>query len=384
MYGSRVREQQRVVVRKRERSATDAMEHVKRAYMSMCAKRKSVPQMEENLVDIKRRMLLCKGASGIREYQNLHRELKLLQEEVAEIKSGDDARAYFERARPLMETNETSVIEDADLEQKREAIAMALFHPEKAVPVFIQTDRCVHCQFDLKTKADESLVVCPGCHQTFRFLQLATDHVDVDFVAQDNHANHTRSTCTGNVDHSLDVDTPYPKPPHFHKYLMQFMEHIPDPPDSVIEVVLHELSKVHITHSSKVQSTPIGNILRKRKLKEWSWMSLRIAMMLKRKPGQPMPVFSEALIARMEHRFECLIAMLIKSKSRSKKKVFNFKFLTKIFLIQENEHAMSELFENHKTRAVLRREDKRIGDACARLQAEMEENGLDWKFFRAL
>jgi hypothetical protein len=382
MYGSRSREVMRQAVRRSERSSANAVEHAKRSYAGMCTKRKLIPQMQEKLESLRKRMKTCKGPSQIHMYLGLKEQTELIGAEIKEIQSGREARAFFERARPLMVQEHK--VDDVNMAQKREALAMSLFHPEKAVPVFVQTDRCTHCHHDLRIRSDESLTVCPGCRRTCRFLQLSTDHVDVDYVAQDTHANHTRSTCTGNVDNMSNSDNPYPKPPLFLKFLMQFFEDIPDPPSKVIETILHELSKVHIHHTTKVQSTPIGNILRKTNLKEWSWMALRIAMMLKRRSHEPMPVFSQALISRLMKRFEKLVDALMKSRCRNRKKVFNFKFITKVFLVMENEFSLAELFENHRTRSVIRREDKRVGDTCRILQEEMKENSFTWAFFRSL
>ena len=273
--------------------------------------------------------------------------------------------------------------QDVNLDQKREALAMSLFHAEKAVPVFIQTDRCTKCNVELMMRNEESLMICPQCKRTSNYLPLSTDHVDVDYVAQDTHANHTKSTATGNID-STNEDNSYPKEALFLKFLMQFSEKVPDPPTRVYETILKELSKVHIAHASKVQPTPIGTILRKTNLKDFAWMSLRIAMALKRHEGEPMPSFSDAKISRLLSRFRMLIEELKRVKTRSRKKCFNFRFLVRGFLIMEGDHATSELFENHKTRSVLRREDKRVERACERLQKDAEKNGFDWTFFRSI
>ena len=97
-----------------------------------------------------------------------------------------------------------------------------------------------------------------------------------------------------------------------------------------------------------------------------------------------MAVFSEELIRSLMRRFERLLHVMTTSRGRNRKKLFNFKFLTKVFLIMEGEYALSEMFECHRTRTVLRREDRRVGEICAELRGMVEEEGWNWEFFRNL
>lgn len=384
MYGSRSREGLRQAVRRREQSATNARGHVERAYATMHTKRKMVPQMREELARLEARMKECRGPASLRAYQEMKAESARIVSAIDEIEKGLEARGFFERALPLLQTGAAEhQLTDTNIDQKREALAMSMFHPEKAVPVFIQTDMCTACGRGLTVRAEESMSVCPSCHSIQRVVQLATDHVDVDYMAQDTHANHTRSTHTGGVDAS-HADDSFANPTLYQKFLMQFNAKVPSPPDAVKDVILRELSKVHIHHGTKAQSTPINLILRKQNLKEWAWMSTRIAFELKRKAHEPQPTMSDDLIDRLRRRFECLLDALKRSNCRHRKKVFNFKFITKVFLAMEGEHALAELFENHKTRTVLRRENKRVGEGSQILEKEMNENGFSWKFFRSL
>lgn len=381
MYGSRAREDMRQAVRRSERSSQNARQHVKKIYAEICTKRKMVPQMRFRLQDVHKRMAVCRGPSNIRRYMLLKEQAEKLEREIKYIEDDMDARQFFERTRPLIERTDNL---DTNNEQKREALAMALFHPDKAVPVFIQTDRCTHCGVDLKMDDEESVLVCPQCRRTTKYLNLSTDHVDVDYVAQDTHVNHINSTMTGNVDNTKGTDESYPKASLYQKFLMQFSENVPEPPEEVLEVIERELHKVHILHNSKVQTTPVGNILRKKGYKDWAWMSTRISMMLKKNSNEVIPLFSNVLIERLLKRFDFLIDAMKRSRCRNKSKAFNFRFLTKVFLTLEGEYAMSELFENHKTRTVLRREDMRVGQLCRMLRQEAKDNGFDWDFFRSL
>lgn len=378
-HGARSREVLRYAVRG-EQSTAGALEHIKRAYTDMCTKRKMVPQMEENLERVKKKMNDCRGPQSIKTYLELKSEADRLQKAIKETNEGLEAKAFFERARPLLVAPKDH---DTNMEQKREALAMTLFHPEKSVPVYIQTDRCTRCGHDFQIRTEESLVVCPNCALSSKFLQLFTDHMDTEGFAQDTHANHVRSTATGNVDNMSHNDD-YPKPSLYEKFLLQFSNKVPKPPAKVKEVILREFSNVHIQHGSKVQPTPVGNILRKHNLKEWAWMSTLIGMMLKFEDNVPLPSFSDERIARYVKYLENLIDALKRTRCRNRKKVSNFKFLTKVFLTMDGDFATAELFENHKTRTVLRHEDRRVGEASALLREEIVANGFQWEHFRSL
>jgi len=391
-YGSRHRETLRRTVRAPERGSHNAIGYVKRAFDELYTKRKLLPEVNSRLESMRKRMRLCRGPGDIQEWMTLKQEAARLESDMDRVRSGVDARVFFERARPLIAGEgggghtggPSDSSRDSNGDQKREALAMTLFHPDKAVPVFIQTDRCTECDDDLKYHEEESVMVCPRCNRSYAHLQLSTDHVDVDYIGQDTNSNHTRSTPTGGVDKMSTTNTAYAKPNLYRKFLMQFSDSVPTPPDAVIEVILREMSKVHLHHSSKAQPTPIGAILRKCKMKQWAWMSVRIAMMIKMRPDETVPVFCQTLIDRIIARFEKLVTALQRTRCRNRQKVFNFRFLTKVFLVMEGEYALSELFENHKTRAVQLREDRRMTAGCRILEREMKENGFSWKFFRTL
>uniref|UniRef100_A0A6C0CK56 Uncharacterized protein n=1 Tax=viral metagenome TaxID=1070528 RepID=A0A6C0CK56_9ZZZZ len=396
MYGSRKREEDRKAMMAKERESENALNHVKRTYSELQTQRAMLPQHESQLQALEARMKQCKGASSIREFFNLQTEVRNLKRKISDIDTGCDAKAFYERAVPLITQTESS---DPNVNQKREALALVLFHKEKTVPVFIQTDLCTTCKEELTMKAEESLMVCPKCRKTWKLLNMATDHVDVDYFAQDTHLNHTKFTSAGNIDSSDDAL--YPKPLMFEGFISQFSETVPDPPPRVLEIILCELSRVHIASGSKIQPTPIGMILRKKGLKEYVWMSLRISMILKRNGDDAIPSFSNDIIQRLMKRFHLFINAV--KESVSKKQLSpnlktlktmtsalkfitrNFmQFLTRVFLIMEGDVAQSELFECHKTRSVHRREDRRIQHACERLQKKGDLEGFDWNYVRSL
>ena len=396
MYGSRKREEDRKAMMTKERESENAIAHIKRSYTEHQTQLAMLPQHKSQMESLQKRLKVCKGAQSIREFYTLKADMKQLQTKIDEIEQGQDAKSFYERAIPLITQTKSS---DPNVDQKREALALVLFHKEKSMPVFIQTDLCTRCKEELTLKAEESLMVCPKCSATSRQFNMATDHVDVDYYAQDTHANHAKLTATGNLESREDVL--YPKPQMYEAFLTQFRDIIPDPPARVLDIVLGELSKVHIASGSKVQPTPIGSILKKKGLKEFSWMSLRIAMLLSKKETDAMPCFTEERVQRLMTRFHMFIST-VKSAVMKKRNVSpnvkalatalkfitrNFlQFLTRVFLIMEDDIPQSELFDCHKTRSVHRREDTRIRKACELLKKtnDLDALGMQWNYCRSL
>ena len=109
-------------------------------------------------------------------------------------------------------------------------------------------------------------------------------------------------------------------------------------------------------------------------------MSVRIAMMLKRKFHEPVVVLSMDLIDRLVKRFSILLNAFKAQRARNRKKIFNFKFLTKVFLMMEKETELAEVFENHKTRQVLVKENNRVSQTCKGITME---DGFNWQYFRS-
>ena len=379
----------------KERESENAMNHVKRSFSELQTQKAMLPKHKDQLESIHKRLRMCKGVQNIREYLTLKTESEELERKIRNIEEGREAQSFYERALCLISHTKSA---DTNLDQKREALAMILFHKEKSMPVFIQTDWCTVCKEELMYKAEESLMVCPNprCRVTTKLFNMATDHVDVDFFAQDTHANHIKSTIVGNVETAENAL--YPKPQMYEAFLTQFRDIVPDPPARVLDIVLGELSKVHIASASKVQPTPVSAILKKKGLKEWNWMSLRISMLLNKKDSAAMPCFTEDCVRRLMTRFMMFINAIQTTIVSQQKLSVNMKhlitalkfvtrnflqFLTRVFLIMEGDIAQSELFDCHKTRSVHRREDVRIRKACELLkQSDLE--GFNWEYVRSL
>jgi hypothetical protein len=387
MFGSVHREAMRRALRRPERVGTNVTEHVKGSYLRMLTQQRMVPQKEEELAALVKEMSELVGLDGIGRYQQLSQRVNNLRKEVEYLRSGKQADAFYERARPLLGKRKREADEHSNVHQKREAVAMALMHPHKAVPVYMETDRCNACGTDLREISEEALDVCPNpqCQVTRARLAMATDHRDVDFIAQDTHANLNRCTIAANIDNTQDPDQAYPKSEVFHQYLLQFCKVIPTPPRHVLQVVQRELSQVHVSHPGKVHPTPIGTILRQNNLKQWAWMPHRIALELKRKDHETIPLTDHATVLRMVERYTKLIAAMKDERCPNRRKSQNMRFIAKVFAVQEKQYAFSELFENHKTRSVLRREDRNMRIVCNYIEeSELNKEGWSWKFFRSL
>lgn len=382
MYGSRSREMNRIAFRQKERTASNAADRISIVISEHCRKRALIPDMKKEKDEIINQMKSCKGPGGIRMYRMLSAKAKSLEQQIESIERGDEARSFFERARPLLTDK---VDEDFNVEQQKEMLAMALFHPNKAARIHLRMNECSKCSADLVINNEESLLICPECHLTYPYLQLSTDHVDANHIAQDTSVNHRRSTSTKNVDNTVAEETGgFPRPALYRKHLYQFSKRVEPPKPAVLEIILQELSKVHIQSNTKAQPTPVSNILKAKGLQEWCWMATRIAIMLRKKPHEPEVLFDDQLIDKLVRRYELLLESMKKARQQKNKNVWNFRYLTKNFLTMEGEHELAELFDNHKTRNVLRREDKRVATGCAIMRQDPKQSDVRWLFKRSL
>lgn len=381
MYATRIRERDRVRSRQSGQTIKETTEFLKQTFQTAVTKEKLIPELEERLVGVKREMGTCKGSQGRRKYRKLDKEARGIQKEIILLRHECNPDSMFTRARPLMSGAHDNIYQ-------REALAMSIMgNDQSSVVCYTQKHRCETCNVDLRMKPDDSVLVCTNCHRVYPFLSLNTDHVDVDYVAQDTHQNHIRSTNTGNMDNSMHIDNGYPRANLYRRFLTQFSEGVPDPPQYVFDAILRELSLlVHMHSDQKFQPTPIATILRKSpELKDYHVMSNRISLMMKRRPGEPSLTMSDNLIHRLMERFKQFVSQ---NKFRAKKKVSNFRFLTRVFLFMEGEYAKSEMFDNHRTRSVLIQEDRSMKQVVEQIQKNLDKdmgpNQFKWESFRSM
>lgn len=369
MYGSLEREKIREVTGKE--SFREASKHLQPAFVEMKTSQRFAEEKEKQLKVLLKELAACTGSHNLSTYRRLKRKVQDLETEIDKAQKCVKTRNFMERVHALTSHKSNSIQSN----KKREAIARNILHGDKGIPVTYEVNKCDFCDELLLYKHEESRMLCPKCHRTQKDCQLATDHVDADYVAQDTHANHTRMTATQGVFHQdTNGESSY------EKYLYQFSEDVEPIPDEVIEIILQELSQVHMSHCSKVQPTPITKILKKHNLQDYAHMPQRIANELKRKKNEPIPVFSKELIDRMLRRERILRSHLLKKNPRSYKKLIKHKSLTKVFLRMENEANLAELLDNHKTRAVLRQENTKLMEACRELSKT--DKTFNWTFNR--
>lgn len=345
-----------------------------------------LPTLEKKHQDLQARMAKCRGPAQIRKWRQLRREVRQIEARMADIRSGRATRQLMERARPLLsrerKADETVVPPsaatlDANTEQQLEAVAMSLFHKDKAIPVHIQTNQCTLCHVNLEYHPTESLLMCPQCHRTTEDLALLTDHVDLDYVAQDTGVNHLNATSTANRSRPAHQTQTVPQPDDFEKYCQQLAHNVPDPPDELLEIILWELTHIHIHHDVKMADTTISSILAKHKLTDtWNWMRLRISMLLRARRGhETIPSFSDELIQKLKARYATVARLVRTHCHRQAKQTRDFNFLLKVFLLQLGEFDAAEWFENRKTHAVMSRKLTWLRSMCKMAaQLEPDEN----------
>ena len=396
MYGSLAREATRTALRQEERSSVRAQQHLTEAIQQLHTRRQMVPQLQETYDALEKKLTTYQGAHSILEYRQGQRQLRQLKRQMAEALSTQDERALRDRAAPLLQPDAKRARTDVNAEQKLEALALSMFHRDKALPVYIAADVCTQCGTPWKMKAEESLLVCPNpeCCRTSTFYHMATDHVDLEH--HDTHASHNRSTLPQGVEAPTHAGV---REQLYRQYLMQFCVEVARPPREIFELLLSDLSKIHVQPGTQVSVAAINNILKKNNKKEWLCMSHMIAMRLNQRlfsgggssdlverllsedhdDKEPIPRFSLSLVQRLVERFAQIQTEATSTTTKARKQMISFRDYTKRFLKQEGEVALSELFDGHRTRQVMLREDQRFAVVCRALGPRG-----NWPFYRSV
>lgn len=291
------------------------------------------------------------GRSNIHTLMENRKTMRKIQSDLDYISKDRPYEEFVETVKPLLNNYPS---DNTDIHQKQQALFLHVFHEEKAMPCFVDREVCPSCNTHLVTKTQESVLSCPKCGHTEYVIQSNTEYSD----GGEKH-NH------------------YERGPLYQKYLMQFHEDAPDPPQEVIDTVYRHLSKVHIMLSTKVKPTPIAQILRDEKLQQWAQFSVRIAKYIN---SEPIPSLSGELIGRLVSRFNKITQAFAITKMKKRKKIMNFEFLTKQFLFMENRPDLAEWFCCHKTRLVLKQADSRLA-RCSKLLTS--GGGMKWDVGRS-
>lgn len=352
MWGSRSRHANRQSKRQYDHTFDSVKENIrKKSKMLKESTPKQIQQIDDEIKELTQRKKLCVGRAQIRNFYSLQNQIEKKQIRRKFLSEDKHIEKFVELVQPLINTNET----DSQLrKQQRHALFLNLFYKDKAAPCFIDRDICSTCNTELVTFARESINMCPKCGESEKFIYCNSDFLQND----DTKVNQ------------------YERGPLYRKYLMQFHQDVPDPPDDVIDIVFKHLSKVHIMLKSKVKPTPISQILRQENLQKWTSMSVRISKMIN---GEPIVKLSTVIIDRLVLRFNKITRAFSRTKKKDRKKIMNFEFLTKKFLLMENLPELSEWYSLHKTRDVLSSADRRLERCCK----SMKDDVLNWDTTRS-
>ena len=330
-----------------------------------------VPGLKRNRDELETESNNLTGVSSIKKYRILRRRINKLDDEIERIERSP--QAFIHKVIPLIKNSKNPAEKEAV-----EAFSMSIFEPNMVVPIYVNSEQCPNCNVPCCTRVEESILVCPSCNQKWKHVNLYSDHTDAGSSRQDTHDFHLRSTRTGHIKHIGQTANPYPKENSYMKFLMQFSENIPDPPDSVIDTILRKISTLHLLKGDKLQSTDVAKILNNdSSLSDYKSMPLRISLILKRIDGESIPLFSDELIQNLVNRFKCLVGYLQSKSTRSRKRVFKFCFLTRVFLEQEGRFNEAGIFPDNRTRSVVRRTNELIHSVYNNIsEEEMRSHGF--------
>jgi hypothetical protein len=237
------------------------------------------------------------------------------------------------------------------LSQQKHIIFDSVFRPDTCIATFMTDKTCSVCKIPLSNLPSESVHVCTRCGSTSDYIHCDTDYIEGDIP---------------------DRSVIYNRTPLYRKYLSQFHEGVKNPPLTVLDILRMELSKNYCLAGAVIRPTPIIAILKRNKIQNWSWMVGRITRILN---GEQVLSLSSRLIQKLVDRFDKINKLTTTQDGvKDQKKILNFEFLTKQFLLMENEHIISENYHLHKTRSVLCKADTRFRKLCDILQRDDDRN----------
>jgi hypothetical protein len=365
----------------RDHDSKDVYTQLKRKYSDIRSNCIGMPAEKRRKESLELECETTKGINSANAYYQYKQDLHELDAKIRESEEHKDQQFLFEGASALL--NGADEMHDVNMVQKRDALAVQLFHTSSSIPVFVDTDRCTRCNTPFELLHEESILTCSNCGMTNNYIQLDTDHQDVNCMGQDTAENHIRSTCTNNVDTaSHRANSGYPTSNFYAREIRPFCVDVPKPPPEVYERILQELGNIHIGDTSKVPDS-INSILKSAGLKAWIPMHLLISMTLKAKRVEDVPVFSVELYERLVRRYDLFIHALRESYVHSKSKVLNNKFLTRVFLYMEGKPEMARCFDNQRTTTELKKKQRVLLKVCEYFQNHPDPE-FDWPFVRSI
>jgi hypothetical protein len=297
------------------------------------------------------RALLAAGPACIRDRRHTECEISILQGRIKDLEQDINIEEFVEQVNPLLST---TLDTNTKITQQRNALFVNLFHSTNSVPSFLDQETCHSCQGALLVSSVDSMAICGTCGVSSMFLHCPTDYTEQDSVKT----------------------IEYERAPLYRRYLMQFHEDAENPSYDILSIVYNELANVHMMMSVKVKPTPVTQIMRKHARHKWAHMAQRLCKFIN---AETVPVFSNDLINRLIGRFNKVSEAFLETIKQNRKKIMNFEYLTRQFLLMEGKEAEAECFDSHKSRAVVNKSDQILATCCKHITSTNQASpGESW------
>ena len=157
-------------------------------------------------------------------------------------------------------------------------------------------DICKFCNTYLVSHKKLSIMMCTECGFSKYLLYCKSDYIE------NGGGNYSRLR-------------------QFKKFIMQFHEYAPTIPESIINIILKDLSYLHFNTKNKAKPTHIVSILRKRSLSKWVPFVTKISYLLLGKPAISLTYFQ---IKNLLNLYDKKLQDKNSSKKKTSKSTFNF------------------------------------------------------------
>jgi len=366
--------------------------------------------LTKQIDDASKRFKALSGPRDIREARTIRNNIGKWKTELEEarrrMEAFDDAVKFAREA--------SSEDLDQNSEMKYEAVIASLCGKPSNASLVVYSDHCVKCSKKLVIQSARSCAVCPSCGHVKAIGVSFSDMVEEDARIRNNSSKgkarealkmkrgYTKRSAQG-VSSSSDqgsskrrktakeeVVSPQKKATtssaaslsgrtdEYRKYLQQFEDTVPDPPQHVIQFVVCRLDLMQRTLlDSRAKHSRIGDVLKDGNYSEYAFMASRISKLLS---DQPVPKLTKTTIERLVRRFEIVLHYIDRQSTRQK--MMKHEYTTHKFLEQDGLITQASYFDNHKTRPVLHKEEQCFREACTELNKE-RAGGFDWPFTRS-
>lgn len=305
----------------------------------------NLTEAEAKLEKLKR----IKNKFSIHEQCDLLSDIEVLKAQIKDANAKKGLVTFMKQMKPIVKFNST-IQEQSDRNTSNMILASKIEPLTTVRASYVESDRCTTCDKSMIFSSDDCVLFCPACGQS-------------EFVL------HTEVQMNPNQRFTSSYD----RIPLYRKYLLQFSKNSPQIPKDVIDTILSEFRKIHLMHRSKVRPTPIQQILREKKLQRWTPYAIKICKIINQ---EELCTLSSTIIETLVDRFSMLV-QAFEQVSSQRKKILNFEFLTRAFLMMEKRRDLAHHFSSHKTRAVLLEAQKRL-DLCIAFIKNQKNDKFKW------